>query len=118
MYVLSIAVVPHYTNTGPSCLRNAKYVRNAESHQTKTTLCIFGLAVVQLIELYKIFLSSHYEIIFCSLNFSAKNAALTKKISARVIKIYEAKKLEISGILCGETNFIRKRENISMIIIQ
>ena len=27
------------------------------------------------------------------------------------------KKLEISGILCGETNFIRKGENISMIII-
>ena len=35
MYVLSIAVVPYYTNTGPSCLRNAKYVRNAESYQTK-----------------------------------------------------------------------------------
>ena len=60
----------------------------------------------------------HCEIIFHSLNFRAKNAALTKKRSARVTKIYEAKKLEISGILCGETNFIRRGENISMIINQ
>ena len=38
MYVLSIAVVPHYTNTGPSCLRNAKYVCNSESDPTKKRL--------------------------------------------------------------------------------
>ena len=36
----------------------------------------------------------HSEIIFCSLNFRAKNAALTKKRSARVTKIYEAKNLK------------------------
>ena len=46
--------------------------------------------------------SGHCEIIFCCLNFRGKNAALTKKRSARVTKIYEAKKLEISGILCGD----------------
>ena len=67
---------------------------------------------------YTLLVYLHCEIIFRSLNFRAKNATHTKKRSARVTKIYEAKKLEISGILCGETNFIRKGENISMIIIQ
>ena len=47
-----------------------------------------------------------YEIIFRCLNFGAKNAALTKKRYARVYSIHEAIKVKISGILCGETNFI------------
>ena len=41
-------------------------------------------------------LKVHCKIIFCNLNFRAKNAVLTKKRSAGVTKIYEAKKLEIS----------------------